>query len=179
MLYLDTTPLLIWWYLVILQGDWFALPWSHKVSPPIYFRTYALFSGEDLRLYFRVECSNLILLLTREKPRSRGCKGTAAPVRCSTLNLPHSLDYCTLGFPTAWRQIGIKCPSSIFQNPVASSLSIMRLPNPLQVAMALSTFTLDAPSTTEVGLALHPNGVIGKCLDVQNGVFKNGTPVQM
>ena len=55
----------------------------------------------------------------------------------------------------------------------------MRLPNPLQVAMVFSSLALDAPSTTEFGVVLHPNGVVGKCLDVQGGVFKNGTPVQM
>ncbi|KAF8720425.1 hypothetical protein AX14_010980 [Amanita brunnescens Koide BX004] len=55
----------------------------------------------------------------------------------------------------------------------------MRLPNPLQVAMLLSTLTSDAPSTTEVGIALHPNGVRGKCLDVQGGKFVSGTPVQI
>lgn len=55
----------------------------------------------------------------------------------------------------------------------------MRLPDPLQVAMVFSSLSLSDPSTTEVSVALHPNGVRGKCLDVQGGAFKDGTPVQM
>ena len=63
----------------------------------------------------------------------------------------------------------------------ASLISIMRLPNPLHLALIFSSLTLDSPTKEagEVGVTLHPNGITGKCLDVQGGVLKNGTPVQM
>ena len=61
----------------------------------------------------------------------------------------------------------------------ASLISVMRLPNPLQLSLIFSSLTLDSPPQKEAGVALHPNGISTKCLDVQGAALKNGTPVQM